>query len=263
MPPLSDIITEMRGPALIITFNRPDHGNALTTDMAGQLFNVIKPITTDRGVRAVILRGKGGNFMSGLEMRTYAGDLNRALEGVTQLNLSYNSVIRELQAMEKPVIAAVEGNVGGPGLSFMMACDLVMASRSTKFNTQFTSYALPPDGGSSFFLTRKVGAAKACELLMLGETFGAEQAEKWGLVNWVVDDTKLHDDCMALVDKLVAGPTKAYGAVKMLVGKAFEQNLHTHLGLEHTYWGAASRSFDFREAIAAYFAKRPGKYSGA
>ena len=145
----------------------------------------------------------------------------------------------------------------------MLACDLVLAARSTKFNCKFTSYAMTPDGGASFFLTRKVGAAKANELLMLSETFGAEEAGRWNLINSVVDDDKLQDEALNWIDRLSTGPTRAFGGVKKLVLKAFEQDLNAHLGLEHTYWGASSRTFDFREAVKAYFAKRDTKYSGA
>jgi 2-(1,2-epoxy-1,2-dihydrophenyl)acetyl-CoA isomerase len=165
--------------------------------------------------------------------------------------------------MDKPVLAAVEGNVAGPGLSFMLACDLVLAARGTKFNCKYTSYGMPPDGGISLNLTRKVGTSKACELLMLSETFTAEQAEKWNLVNAVVDDDKLSAEALTWVDRLATGPTKAFGSVKRLVAKAFEQDLATQLSLEHTYWGGCSRSFDFREAVKAHFAKRPAKFMGA
>ncbi|MDX2027039.1 MAG: enoyl-CoA hydratase-related protein [Alphaproteobacteria bacterium] len=259
----NEVLSEMRGQALIITINNPDRGNAMSFDMAVQLFNLLKNVTTDRAVRAVLLQGKGSHFMDGLDMNLYAGDVGGALDRANQMVQPYHSAIRELQAMEKPVLAAVNGRVAGPGMSFMLASDLVLAARSTKFNCDFTTHALSPDGGASFFLTRQVGAAKANELLMLSEEFSVEDAEKWGLVNSVIDDEKLHDAALAWVDRLATGPTRAFGAVKMLVGRAYEQNLTTHLGLEHTYWGACSRTFDFKEAIRAYFAKRPAKYSGA
>lgn len=259
----NEITSEMRGQALIITFNRPEKGNAMNYDLAQQLFLLLKNVTTDRAVRAVLLQGKGGNFMNGLDMNMYAGDVGDALERTNQLVQPYHSAIRELQAMEKPVLAAVDGRVAGPGMSFMLASDLVLAARSATFNCDFTTYALSPDGGASFFLTRQVGAARANEILMLSETFSSERAEKWGLVNGIIEDDKLHAEALAWVDRLAAGPTRAFGAVKVLVGRAHEQNLNAHLGLEHTYWGACTRTFDFKEAVRAHFAKREAKYSGA
>jgi 2-(1,2-epoxy-1,2-dihydrophenyl)acetyl-CoA isomerase len=174
----------------------------------------------------------------------------------------YHSAIRELLAMDKPVIAACTGLTAGPGMSLMLACDLVLAAKSAVFNCKFTSYGMTPDGGASFLLARKVGMMKANELLMLSETFGAADAERWNLVNKVVDDAKLKDEALAWIDRLANGPTRAYGGVKRLVAKSLEQDVNTQLSLEHTYWGASARSFDFREAVKAHFAKRPAKFTG-
>jgi 2-(1,2-epoxy-1,2-dihydrophenyl)acetyl-CoA isomerase len=216
-------------------------------------------------VRAVLLRGAGGNFMNGVDLTGLygKGGVDLGIERANQMMQPYHNVIRELQVMDKPVIAAVEGAVAGPGLSLMLACDLVLAARGTKFNCNFTSNALSPDGGSTFFLARKVGAAKAMELLMLSEDFTAEDAQKWNLVNHVSDDGKLQDDSLGWVDRLANGPTRAFSGVKKLVLKAFENDLNAQLALEHSYWGGSVRSFDFREAMKAHFAKREAKYSGA
>ena len=156
----------------------------LTLDMATQLFNVLKPATTDRAVRAVMLKGVGGNFMDNFDMAVFSGDFTAALEHTNQLILPYHSVIRELQVMDKPVLAVVDGACAGPGFSLMLACDLVLVGQSAKFNCGFASKAMTPDGGCSFFLPRKIGAMKAAEdCCMLSETFGAAEAEKWNLVN--------------------------------------------------------------------------------
>ena len=259
---VAEITSEMRGQTLILSFNRPQRANALSLEMAAQLFNALKPATTDHGIRAVMLRGQGGTFMDGLDMELYAGDYMAALDRANQMTLPYHSAIRELQVMDKPVLAAVEGVAAGPGLSLMLACDFVIATRGTRFNCKFTSYGMTPDGGASLLLTRKLGAARAAELLMLSDDFSAESAEKWGLVNRVVEAGKLQDEAYAWVDRLVTGPTRAYGGTKRLIAKAFEQDLNAQLGLEHTHWGASSRTFDFRDAVKAYFVKRPPKFTG-
>jgi len=258
-----DILTEIRGGAMIVTFNRPVHGNALNTEMANQLFNTLKLVTTDRAIRAVMLRGSGGNFMDGLDMTIYAGDVAKGIERHNELMLPYHSAIRELHVMEKPVLAMVTGKVTGPGLSFMLASDVVLAGQSVEFNAGFTSYAITPDGAASFFLTRKVGAAKATEILMLSENFDATTAERLNLVNGVVDDTKLQDEALHWIDRLADGPTKAFAGVKRLVSNAFHTEINSHMALEHAYWGSSTRTFDFREAVKARIAKRPVKYSGA
>jgi 2-(1,2-epoxy-1,2-dihydrophenyl)acetyl-CoA isomerase len=133
-----DILTETRGGATIVTFNRPLHNNALNMDLANQLFNTLKLLTTDRTVRAVLLRGQGENFMDGLEMDIYNNpDFSKGVERHNELMLPYHSAIRELNTMEKPVLAMVRGKVSGPGLSFMLASDLVLASQNTEFNAGF------------------------------------------------------------------------------------------------------------------------------
>ncbi len=258
----SEVLTERRGQSLILTFNRPDHANALTMDMANQLFTILKSATTDRSVRAILMCGAGNNFMNGLDMSFYANDMSVALDRANQLILPYHSAVRELQAMDKPVLAAVEGYVTGTGFSLMLAADLVISARSALFNTRFAEYGLTPDGGCSFFLPRKVGMTRAIEIMMLCEEFDAERAERLRLVNKVVDDDQLQDAALMWLDKLSNGPTKAYGAIKKLAVRAFEQDLHAHLGLEHTYFGASSRSFDFHDAVRAHISKRDPKFTG-
>ena len=260
--PLNDLISERQGQTLILTFNRPEQSNALTTDMAGTLFTALKNATTDRSVRAVLLRGAGGHFMNGLDMSFYAKDINAALDRANDLILPYHSAIREMQAMDKPVLAVVQGQVSGAGLSLMLAADLVLSSRSAMFNAGFPDFGLSPDGACSYFLPRKVGLSRAIEILMLGEAFNADRAERLRIVNKVVDDERLEEEALLWLDKLAQGPTKAYGAIKKLANKAFEQDLNVHLGLEHTYFGQTSRSFDFREAVRSHATGREKKFTG-
>ncbi len=146
-----DLLSERRGQSLILTFNRPEKGNAMTFDMANQLFTTLKNTTTDRGTRAVLLCGAGSNFMDGIDMSFLSGDVAAAQENIIQLLLPYHSAIREIQAMEKPVIAAVEGKVSAAGLSLMLSCDFVIAAKNAVFNCKYTHSGTTPDGGCSYF----------------------------------------------------------------------------------------------------------------
>lgn len=259
----NEILTEKRGGALIITFNRPDQGNAITEGMSVQLFQALKPVATDPSIRAVMLRGAGGNFMNGLDLGIFSKDVGSGIEHINDVLLPYHSAIRELQAMDKPVLSVVSGMAARAGFSLALASDLVLAGRSARFNAGYASFAMTPDGGASFYLTRKVGIAKATEILMLNEEFDADAAEKLHLVNAVVDDAQLEAKAFEWIDLLANGPTKALGGIKRLVGKAFEQDVHAQLSLEHSYMGACLRSFDFRNAVKAHFTKQPVKFSGA
>lgn len=259
----NEVQSEKRGNVLIVTFNRPGNGNALTFDMATQLFNVLKPATVDRGIRAVMLQGAGGTFMNGFEMAMFATDFNVSIERANQMIQPYHGAIRELTVMDKPVLGIASGMTAGPGMSFLLACDLVIAARSAMFNCKFASYGMTPDGGCSMMLTRRVGSARAAELLMFSEDFGAERAEQLNLINAVVDDAKLNTEALAWIDRLANGPTRVYGGMKKLIAKSFEQDINAQLSLEHTHWGASARGFDFREAIKANAAKRPAKFTGS
>ena len=259
---LGEVLTARNGHVLVLTFNRPDHANALSLDMASQMFTILKNATTDRSVRAVMLCGAGHNFMGGFDMDVYAGSMDPGLERSNQMIQPYHSAIREMQAMDKPVLAVVEGDVFGPGMSLMLATDLVIAARSTRFNCKFSEYAMTPDGACSYFLPRKVGLGRAMELMMLSPEFDAAAAERLGIVNRVVEDDQLPEQAEKWALQLAEGPTKAYGGIKKLALVAFENNINTHLGLEHTYFGQSSRSFDFREYLKAKASKRPPKYSG-
>ena len=259
----NEITSTRRGNSLVVTFNRPERANAMTVDMATQLYNTLKNVTTDRSVRAVLLCGAGEHFMNGMDLNFYTGDLGAALERANQLIQPYHSAIREIQAMDKPVLAAVHGMVTGAGMSLMLAADLVIAGTSARFNCKFSDYAMTPDGGCSYFLPRKIGMARAIELMMLSEEIDAAEAERLHLVNRTAEDWLLQEESLAMLDKLAEGPTRAYGGIKKLALKAFEQDLNAHLGLEHTYFGHSSRSFDFREAVKAHFTNRPAKFAGS
>lgn len=258
----NEVLFEVRGSSLIVTFNNPSTGNALTSDMASQLVFRLKQVTTDKTIRAVMLRGAGGTFMNGLDMSIFKENIEKGVEIVHQLALPYHSAIRELYAMDKPVLAVVDGRVSGPGLSFMLAADLVLAGESTIINADYTTYGMSPDGGVSLALARKLGSARAAELLMLSSDYTASDMLGWGLVNGVLEDEKVHERGLAWLDKLSTGPTRAFAAVRKLIQTAFEKDLNAALGNEHTWWGASARTLDFREGIRAKLQDRPAKFSG-
>src|ERR1700731_3283912 len=137
---VEDVLTEKRGDALIVTFNRPEQGNALGAKIADRLLQIIKPAALDHAVRAIMLRGAGGNFMDGQEIKAYGGDADKLITGYAKIFPSYHALIREMRVMNKPILAVVDGSVAGPGLSLMMSCDFVLAARSTKFCCRQMSY---------------------------------------------------------------------------------------------------------------------------
>jgi len=259
---MPDIVFDMRGAIFVVTFNRPERGNIFNGAMAKILCDKFKSISEDRSIRAVLLRGNGDHFMNGHDLTGYAGDMLAIQDLIFQKVHMFYAVIRDMQVMEKPVISAVHGRVSGAGFNFMLASDLVIASRGTVFNAGFTSHAMVPDGGATFFLPRKVGAARANEILLLNEDISAETAEKWGLINRVADDADFQEQAFAWAEKLASGATRALGAAKRLIAKSFEQDLNAQLALETAYWTTGSKTFDYREAIKAFTEKRVAKFTG-
>ena len=257
-----EVLVSRHGQSLILTFNRPDHGNAMTIDMASQLHMHLKNATTDRSVRAILLRGAGGNYMNGLDMGFYKKNISDALEKANQIIQPYHNAIREMQVMDKPVISLAQGYVAGTGFSFLLASDFVLSTRDAVFCSRVAQYGLSPDGGCSYFLTRKVGMSRAIEIMMLSEEVRAERAKTLRIINRFVEDDKIEEETMAWLDRFANGPTKAYGAIKKMAAKAYDQDLNAQLGLEHSFFGATSRSFDFREAVKADAENRNPKFSG-
>jgi 2-(1,2-epoxy-1,2-dihydrophenyl)acetyl-CoA isomerase len=259
---MSEVLFEIRNAVLVVTFNRPEKRNAFSSFMAKLVHDKFKLVSEDRSIRAILLRGQGDHFMDGHDMDVYAGDMTVLHDQIFQKAQFFYTLLREMQVMEKPIIAAVDGRISGAGFSFMLASDLVISSKRAVFNPDFTTYAMVPDGGVTFLLPRKVGAARALELLMLNEDFSATTAEQWGLITRLVENDVLQTEALAWAEKLATGPTRALGATKRLIARSFEQDLNEQLSLEANFANAGIKSFDFREAMKAYVAKREPKYSG-
>jgi 2-(1,2-epoxy-1,2-dihydrophenyl)acetyl-CoA isomerase len=257
-----DILFDKIGSVFVVTFNRVAQNNAFTGSMAKILSDRLKTIVEDRSIRAVLLKGNGDHFMVGHDLNLYNGDMNAIQDQVLQKVQFFYTAIRDLCAMEKPVIAATHGKVTSAGINFVLASDLVMTADTAVFNTGFISDAMVPDGGATFFLPRKVGACRASELLLLSEDFSATQALDWGLVNRVVPAADLQTAALAWAEQIATGPTRAMGAAKRLMVRGFDQELNAQLSIEAVAWNNGIKTFDFREAIKAFVTKRLPKYIG-
>jgi 2-(1,2-epoxy-1,2-dihydrophenyl)acetyl-CoA isomerase len=164
--------------------------------------------------------------------------------------------VRAIRALPIPVVAAVNGVAAGAGAGFAMACDIVLAARSATFMQAFVRIGLVPDSGSSYFLPRLVGEARARALAMLGVPVTAELAEAWGMIWRAVDDEALMPEAEKLVGQLAAGPAGALAQMKALLAASLDNDLDAQLDLERDAQGAAGASADFAEGVAAFLAKR-------
>lgn len=256
------ILLKVEYPLAEIVLNRPDAGNTLNADLAQELHHAALVCEQDAEVRAVLLRGEGKNFCLG-------GDLNHFAEHITNLPfhmkdliIFLHSAITRLARMEKPVIAAVHGNVAGAGISFMSAADMAIAAQSTTFTLSYTRVGLSPDGASTFFLPRLVGTRRALEMALTNRTLNADEALEWGLVNRLAADDELVERARKWVSELATGPTGAFGAAKTLLRASLKETLESQMEKEAGYIAAMAGSSDFQEGVMAFLQKRPPKFTG-
>jgi 2-(1,2-epoxy-1,2-dihydrophenyl)acetyl-CoA isomerase len=256
---MAEVETSRDGAVLTITLNRPDVLNAFNTDMHQALAAALKE-ARDASVRAVVLTGAGRGFCVGqdlTEFREAPGDIG------SRLRDNYHPSIRALRALEKPVIASVNGAAAGAGMSIACACDLRIAADSASFIPAFINIGLIPDSGGSYFVTRILGAARAFEWLASGKKLTAAEAHAWGLVSEVVESDALPGRAAELAAQLADMPTRGIGMTKRLLDNAADATLEEQLEREAQLQTAATQTEDFREGVAAFLEKRPPHFRGA
>ncbi len=178
------------------------------------------------------------------------------------LHEHYNPVVNTLAGAPKPVIAAVNGSCAGAGMSLALACDVRVAAAGARFATSFTAIGLSFDSGLSATLARAVGAARASELILLGEPFTAEQALEWGLIGRVVPGSDLEQEVAGVAAKLAAGPTRAYAAAKRAINEAWASPLSSVLEAEAATQAALGATRDHRQAVQSFIDKQPPVFTG-
>jgi 2-(1,2-epoxy-1,2-dihydrophenyl)acetyl-CoA isomerase len=256
---MSEVLTDRDGGVLTITLNRPDVLNAMNGAMHAALGAALRE-ARDSAVRAVVVTGAGRGFCVGqdlTEFREEAGDIGGRLRG------TYHPNVLALRALEKPVVAAVNGPAAGAGLSFACACDLRIASDAASFVPAFVDIGLVPDSGGTFFVARLLGYARAFEWLTSGRKLSAAEAHAWGLVSEVVAADRLAGHAAEVAAAYAAGPTRGIGMTKRLLDRAPLATLEEQLEWEAELQAAATRTADFAEGVAAFLEKREPRFRGA
>ncbi|MCW2991665.1 MAG: enoyl-CoA hydratase [Solirubrobacterales bacterium] len=255
-----------RAGAATIELNRPDAMNAWNHRLGEDLLAAIEQTAADDEVRVVCVTGAGRGFSAGADLKDM-GDRKLTAEGHVDvrsvLTEAYNPIVVALRTMPKPVVAAVNGPAVGIGLSLALAADLIVAARSAYFLLSFSNIGLVPDGGASLFLPERVGFTRAAELALLGERLGAEQALAWGLINRVHDDEDFRREVDELLDRLAAGPTRAYAGTKRQLNSWLFERMGDQLALEADVQQEMAGSADFVEGVTAFVQKRPAAFRGA
>jgi 2-(1,2-epoxy-1,2-dihydrophenyl)acetyl-CoA isomerase len=259
--PYETLLTESDAGVLTITLNRPESYNACNEQLTTDLRAVLREAERDASVRAVILTGAGRAFCSGQDLKDAPSSGGRR-SLADSLERRYNPIIRKLTSIPKPVIAAINGVAAGAGCSLALACDFKIAAAGAYLLQAFINIGLVPDSGSSHFLVRAAGYARAFEIASLGEKLPVEEAMALGLVNRVVPADRLLDEARALAARYALGPTRAFGYLKKMLRRAEHSSLDEALDYEVFMQEAAGRTRDYSEGIAAFTEKRKPEFRG-
>lgn len=256
---------EMHGSICVLTLNRPDRLNALTVQTAKD-FNAAVHEGLEHGARAIVLTGSGRAFCAGgdlREMQEMASTDGRVEAFFDEPLRILNESILLIRQTPVPFIAAVNGVASGGGCNLALACDLVIAAESAKFNQAFIKIGLVPDCGGTFMLPRLVGWKRATEMMFTGDLITARRAAEMGMINSVAADGELMSQVMAMAEKLANAPTAAIGQIKRLLEASTTNDYGSQLDLERRTQIEAGRTKDFAEGVSAFLEKRPPRFVGS
>jgi 2-(1,2-epoxy-1,2-dihydrophenyl)acetyl-CoA isomerase len=255
---MAEVEVTREGAVQTITLNRPDVMNAFNRALHAGLNDALKQ-ARDPEVRAVVVTGAGRGFCAGQDLAEFSevGDVGASLRA------TYHPNVLAIRALEKPVIAAVNGACAGAGLSLACACDIRIASDAAVFVPGFVGIGLVPDSGGTYFIHRLLGAPRAFEWMSSNRRLTAAEAHAWGLVSEVVEADGFVARTAELAATYAAAPTRAIGMTKRLIDHADNATLEEQLEMEAQLQAVATQTNDFREGVAAFGEKRRPSFSGS
>lgn len=247
----------------VLTFNRPEKLNAITSEMFRILPKLFKELGEDDEVHVLIITGAGKAFCAGADVGEMDSDapLASALTRGEKLQ-AMGAFVTLLYNLEKPVIAAINGVAAGAGVSIALVSDIRIASENARFRMAFVHRGLIPDCGATFSMPRLIGAGKSFELMYTGDIIDAKEAERIGLVNKVVPAANLMDEANALAKRLAKSPSLTLAQIKRAVHSGLMNNLEEQLYFESYAQDFCQRTEDFKEGVSSFLEKREPQFKG-
>jgi enoyl-CoA hydratase/carnithine racemase len=252
------------GAITAITLNRPERKNPLTFESYAELGNIFRAAARDKGVKAVVISGEGGNFCSG-------GDVFEIIEPLTEMKAAglldftrmTGELVKAMRAAPQPIIAAVDGVCAGAGAIIAMASDIRIGTPNAKVAFLFNRVGLGGcDMGACAILPRIVGQGRAAELLFTGRTLGGEDAERWGFFNRLSTSDKVVAEAQALAAELAAGPTFGNAMTKRMLEMEWAMSVETAIEAEAVAQALCMETEDFTRAYRAFAEKRKPVFEG-
>ena len=245
-----------------LVLDNPARKNAFTLQMIDDWADALVRAATDDAVRVVILTGAEGAFCSGIDLSVLQGVEDTPLARKRMLTHGVHKVARAVEALDKPLIAAVNGVAVGAGLDMALMCDMRFAGRSATMSEGYIRVGLVPGDGGAWFLPRLVGPAKALELLLSGDFVSADEAHRIGMVNRVYEDDELLERTRDFAAQLCRMSPVALGVIKRTVQQSASIDLRTSLDLISSHMAVVQSTEDYQEAQAAFAEKRDGVFRG-
>ena len=259
-PLQQDLLVEREEGLLTLTLNRPQDRNAISLPMRDALAEAVSRVERDLTIRAILLRGSGGNFCAGGDVKAMAAGDSSTPEARLARMRSFHPLITALARLDRPIVAAVDGVAFGAGFGLALLADLVIVSSRARFCMAFQRVGLVPDFGATYTLPRAVGLQRARELMLSAREVGASEAVRLGLALEEVAPDQLDGRARQLAISLASASPVAVGLTKRMLQDSLQSGLPQMLEMESTAQSIAATSDYARQAFEAFALKRPAPF---